>query len=88
MIDEDRARPHAREGAVGSQCDGAQIIVVSYARENEIAPRGRLTRGPSALPTMLIDPTGCLGHRSVIDDDDVASGGEMPGHGKAHDAQT
>ena len=74
VIDEDRARLHAREGAARSQRDRAQIIVVSDAGENEITPRSRFTRGRSARPAMPVDPAGRLGRSSVVDDDAVAGG--------------
>ena len=50
MVDEDRARLHAGEGAVGPERDRAQVVVVADAGEHEVAPGRRLARGRRAAP--------------------------------------
>ena len=87
MIDEDAAPLHAREGAIGTIDDLAQVVVAADAGENDLgAERGSLWRiGAVTRVDQIpgVDP----GAGAVVDRDVVAGLGEMPGHWKAHVAQ-
>ncbi len=50
VIDEDRALGHAREGALGPERHGAQVIVVADAGEHEFLPRAASAGVLAALP--------------------------------------
>ena len=88
VVDEDRALLHARERAVWSEHDGAQIVVVADAGENEIAIRHRLARRRRGCAAVFRNPVPRLRRRAVIDRQVVtALGLQMARHRKAHDAQ-
>ncbi len=87
MVDEDGARLHAVEGAVGAGRHRAQVLVVADAAEHHVLPLGRFGRRRGGAPAMRGDPLLRPRRGAVVDGDLMAGLGEVPGHGKAHDAE-
>ncbi len=88
VVDENGAGAHAGEGAFGPENDGAQIVVVADAGEDEFAALGRLARARRACPAVLGDPLLRFRRRAVVDDDPVAMGLQVARHRIAHDSQS
>jgi len=86
MVDEDRARRHAREGAAVADRHRAQIVVIADAGKDEFGAVRRFGRRRESFGA------GELGHEflrlrhgAIIDAHLVAGAMEMAGHGIAHD---
>jgi hypothetical protein len=88
VVDEDRAAAHAREGAVRTGRDLAQIVVIADAGEDDLLALCRLGRGLPEPAAILRHPLLRLGGGAVVDRDLVPLGLEMARHGVAHDAET
>ena len=87
VVDEDGALLQALEGAAGGGGDAAQVVVVADAGEDDLGALGRRGRGGRGGVAVRRDPGLGAARRAVVDGDRVALGGEMAGHGIAHDAQ-
>ncbi|SCM75489.1 hypothetical protein KL86PLE_20157 [uncultured Pleomorphomonas sp.] len=89
VIDEDGARLHAGEGAVRTEHDGAEIVVVADAGEHEIGLRRRLARRRRGASAEGIYPGLRLGAGPIVDRHVVAAARpKMTGHRVAHYAES
>ena len=88
MVDENRPRPHAGEGAVVAERDRPHVVIVADAGQNEVPPRGGRRRSRRARAAVFPDPFRRDGRSPVVDDDVVAGALQVAGHRKSHDAET
>ncbi len=88
VVEKDRATAHAGEGAVGSEHDRAQMVVVADAAEHDLLARRRFLGRLGGPALVLLGPRLGLGEGPVVDRHIVALGGEVPRHRKAHHTQT
>ena len=87
MIDEHSAFFHTRINTVRAQGYLTQIIIGADTGEDDAgATGGRLWR-PGAGPAMFRHPGLGPGAVPIKNGDIMTLGGQMPGHGVAHDAQ-
>src|SRR6185437_8147879 len=87
MVDEYRARCHARERALVTERDAAQVVVVAHARECEIRAVDGFARRARPASTVFGEPL--LGFRPgpVVHGYVEAGFGQMPGHRMTHYAE-
>ena len=89
MIDEDCALFHAGEGAIGSDRNRAQIIVVADAAHHEILAFGRGFWRRRGAPAELVRPFLRLGAGPVVHGHLMATFfHQMSCHGETHYAET
>ena len=89
VIHEHRALLHPMEGAVGSQRDLAQVVVVADAAHDEVLAFGCRFGGWRAAPLMLGNPLLRLGRSAVVDDQVMAALVlEVARHRVPHDPET
>ncbi len=91
VVDEEAAGGETGEDPRLAQDHGAQVVVVADAGEGHLGAFGRgarARRAPPAVPSVFRDPGFGLGFCTVIDRNVVAGGGDVPGHGIAHHAET
>ena len=69
VVDEDRARCHAREGAVGPDGHRAQVVVIADAGEDDLLAHAAASRRLRGLAAMFPDPFLGLGECAVVDGD-------------------
>lgn len=95
MVDQNGARLHAGEGAVWTQHDAAQVVVIANAAKDDIDAFGRLARragvrqltaGTGGL-RVRIAPSDRFGSGSVVNRDVVTRLCQVSGHRVTHDAQ-
>src|SRR5262245_38665579 len=87
VVDGDCPGLQALEHSVWSQRDGAQVLVVADAGENEIRLGRSFRRCAYLAATELRDPSLRFRTRAIVNGYIVAASGEMAGHGKAHHAK-
>src|SRR5690606_33445457 len=80
-------RRHAGQGAVVTQHDAAQVIVVADAAEYDLCAACRFAGCGRRLAAELGLPGLGLGCGTVVDGDVVPGPGKVAGHWKAHDNQ-
>ncbi len=89
VIDKNGAGLHARERAVGTDRDRAQVVIVADAGHHEILAFRRGLRRGGRLAAEFPGPglrfcRVAIVHRDVM----TTFGNEMPRHGESHDAET
>ncbi len=87
MVDEDGVRLHAGEGAVLTEHDTAQVVVIADAGGHDIGVARCLGRRGGGRTAILVGPLLRLGGRAVIDRDLMTGTLQMTGHGITHHAQ-
>ena len=88
MVHKHRIALHCGEGAIGAECDRAQIVIIADTGHDEVAATGGGGRGRREDAAIFAGPFFglCLG--AVVDGYLVSALlDEMPGHGVAHDAE-
>ena len=89
IVDQNGASLHAGSGAGVSERDGAEVIIIADAGEDEVGVPGGFGGSGGGAPTMFLRPFLRLGSGAVVDSDVVAALFlEMPGHRETHYAQT
>jgi hypothetical protein len=90
VVDEDSAWRRVLERAIWPRHDRAQVIVIANTGTNDVTVDCGQRRRRCLFATMLakgLDPALRLGCRTVVNGDVMALGGQMAGHGVAHDAE-
>ena len=88
MVDKKRTGLGASQGAIGTQHDRTQIVVVTYAAKHHVSALGCFAgRGGTGVAGELCTPIFGFGRVAVVNRDLVASQCQVARHGVAHDTQ-
>ena len=88
MVDHQGASLGTSQGAIGTQHDGTQVIVIPHTTKHHVRAKGCFTRcGGAGVARELGAPIFGLGRVAVVNGDVVTGERQVACHGVTHDTE-